>query len=169
MRLLRVHSTGTDESLARRIGDAVAEFNRKLDIRLRFLSILIEDDVVEVDDAAAALEAVEQSLSDRQADVVLLMGEGDAAVAAATAANRAGRLLLRMSAGEREGAHADANRAVDRLSSAHLHHGAEAALVLETEGIDGLHIDVGDVTDTDVGDRIVRAIGRARRGAQGGN
>ena len=50
MKVLRVHAAGGSR-LADAVSRAVKDFNRGLDIRLRFLSIGIEESVLEVADA----------------------------------------------------------------------------------------------------------------------
>src|SRR6185503_5851476 len=76
MRVLRVHAPGTPTAVAEAVGRAAVEFNRGLDIRLRFLSIGIEETVVEVADAADAAERVAAALAERPSDAVVLFGEG---------------------------------------------------------------------------------------------
>jgi alkyl hydroperoxide reductase subunit AhpF len=168
MRVLRVHAPGTPRGLAERVGRAVVEFNRGLDIRLRFLSIGIEETVIDVESSPAAATAVAASLAECVPDVVVVFGDGPAALAAAVCAARGGAIVVRAGAGRREGPAADEARAIDRLAALHLVHGAECAKVLDDEAVAGQRVDVGDADDPASGERIVRALSRARRAAQGG-
>ena len=168
MRILRIHAPGTDPALAEAVGDAVRVFNSELDIRLRFLAIGIEEQIVEVGDPAHAAEAVATAVRRHTPEAVVLMGDGETAVAAAASVKRSGSALVRVGAGGRGGPHADAARAVDRLATLLLAHGEEAMTVLETEELtEGRH-DVGPANDPETGARIVRALCRARRANQGG-
>jgi len=168
MKLLRVHAPGTPDGLAERVGRAVVEFNRGLDIRLRFLSIGIEETVVDVASAAGAADAVAAALRERAPDLVVVFGDGPAALAAAACAARAHVVVVRAGAGRRDGPAADEARAIDRLAALHLVHGPAFAKVLEDEAAAGQRVDVGDAGDPASGERIVRALSRARRAAQGG-
>lgn len=124
--------------------------------------------MIEVEDAAGSAVAVDAAIRERMPDVVLLLGEGAAALAAATTACRAGAVLVRSGAGRREGAHADTDRAIDRLASVHLVSRAADAGRLAEEGCSKQAIDVGAAGDPAAGERIVRALSRARRSAHGG-
>lgn len=167
MRVVRVHAPGAEEVLAAAVAEAVRAFNGALDIRLRFLAIGIEETVLAVADAASAAEAVGAALESREgrtgADVVLILGDGDAAVAAATVARRAQVPALRVGAGDRPGPDPGAARAVDRICSVLLARGAEAVRTLREEGVTGEIEDVGEPGDPATGERIVRALARARR------
>ena len=169
MRVVRVHAPGADDALAAAVTDAVRAFNAALDIRLRFLSIGIEETVLAVAEAASAAETVDGALTGRGgapgADVVLILGTGEAAVAAATAARRAQVPALRVGAGERGGSdsEAGAGRALDRLCNVLLARGEGPVRVLREEDVPGEIEDVGEPGDPATGERIVRAIARARR------
>jgi len=169
MKVLRVHAAGTPSALAAAVGRAAVEFNRGLDIRLRFLSIGIDETVLEVGDAAAGAEAVRAAILDRSPDAVLLFGDGASALAAATSAARARTPIVRVGAGRRVGPDADAARAIDRLASLLVVDGAAAAAALEAESVTSPRVDVGDFADPAAGDKIVRAVSRARRATQGGD
>jgi UDP-N-acetylglucosamine 2-epimerase (non-hydrolysing) len=169
MKVLRVHAPGTPAHVAQAVGRAVVEFNRGLDIRLRFLSIGIEETVVEVADAAAAAEVVSKAAADRAPDAVVLLGDGPAALAAATSAVRARAALVRVGAGRREGPDADAARAVDRLASLLVVDLPAAAAALDAESLAAPRALVGDFADAAAGEKIVRAVSRARRLNQGGS
>ena len=166
MKVLRVHAPGASRSLAERVGAAVADFNRGLDIRLRFLSIGIDESVIEVDGAGAA-DAVTAAMETRP-DVLVLLGGGAEAVAAATSASRAGIAVVRVGAGRRAGTDPDAARAIDRLAAVLIVHDAAAARALAAEGVTGLVVDVGGQDDPSAAVRIVEAVSRARRSARGG-
>jgi hypothetical protein len=168
VRVLRIHAPGTPGDLAAGVGRAVVEFNRGLDIRLRFLSIGIEETVIEVADAAGSAESVALAIRTGLPDVVVLFGEGAPALAAATIAVRERAVLVRGGAGRRDGPHADADRAIDRLATVHLVHCAAEARNLESEGCAAQAIDVGAAGDPAAGERVVRALSRARRSARGG-
>jgi UDP-N-acetylglucosamine 2-epimerase len=150
------------------VGRAVVEFNRGLDIRLRFLSIGIEETVLDVTSAAAAADGVAAALRGSAPDLVVVFGDGPAALAAAACAARAQAVVVRAGAGRREGLAADEARAIDRLAALHLVHDATGAKVLEEESVPGQRVDVGGADDPASGERIVRALSRARRAAQGG-
>ena len=166
MKVLRVEAPGTQRDLAQSVGRAVSQFNRGLDIRLRFLSIGIEDSVIEVADAAGAADALAVTLGAGAPDLVVLFGDGPAALAAAGVAVRSNALLVRVGAGRRGGIDADTARAIDRLAAIHLVHDAAAAAALDLESAPAQRIDVGDAGDPAAGERIVRALSRARRTAQ---
>lgn len=166
MRVLRVHAPGTPRALAERVGRAVSEFNRGLDIRLRFLAIGIDETVLDVSDEAQALEAVAAAAQRLAPDVVVVFGEGPPALAATAAAARTRAVVARAGAGRRDGPEADAARAADRLASLHLVESGEHADALEAEGVPGRRVEVGAADAPDAGERIVRALSRARRGSQ---
>ena len=166
MRVLRIQAPGTSPQLAESVGRAITQFNRGLDIRLRFLSIGSEDTVVDVTDAAGAADAIAAATTDGAPDLVVLFCDGPAAPAAAWVAGRATGSLVRVGAGQRAGADADASRAIDRLAAIHLVHGAAGVAALEAESAHGQRIEVGDAADAAAGERIVRALSRARRAAQ---
>jgi len=168
MRVLRIHAPGTPRGLADRVGRAVVDFNRGLDIRLRFLSIGIEETVIEAESAASAADGVAAALRGSNPDLVVVFGDGPAALAAAACAARAQTIVVRAGAGRRDGPAADEARAIDRLSALHLVHDAAGAKVLEEESVPGQRVDVGGADDPASGERIVRALSRARRAAQGG-
>jgi UDP-N-acetylglucosamine 2-epimerase len=169
MRVLRIHAPATPPALAESVGRAVREFNRGLDIRLRFLSIGIDETVLDVKDAAQAAEAVSAELSRSAPDVVILFGDGAAALAAASCAVRERALLVRAGAGRRDGPDADASRAIDRIAAVHLVHGPAAAAALDAESAGGTRVDVGAAEDPAAGEKIVQALSRARRASPGGN
>jgi hypothetical protein len=166
MKVLRVHAPGAPRALAEQVGRAVADFNRGLDIRLRFLSIGIDESVLELgaEGAADALAAATQ----RRPDAVVVLGGGAEAVAAATSAAAAGIAVVRVGAGRRAGPDPDAARAVDRLAAVLLVHDAECARALQAEGVTGLVVDVGPEDGPSAAARIVEAVSRARRAARGG-
>jgi UDP-N-acetylglucosamine 2-epimerase len=166
MKVLRVHAPGVPGALAERVGRAVADFNRGLDIRLRFLSIGIDESVIAVEGPGAA-DAVTASMETRP-DVIVVLGDGAEAVAAATSASRAGIAVVRVGAGRRGGTDPDAARAVDRLAAVLLVHDAAAARALASEGAAGLVVDVGAEDDPSAAVRIVEAVSRARSSARGG-
>lgn len=166
MKVLRVEAPGTSPGVAASVGRAVAEFNRGLDIRLRFLSIGIEDSVVQASEAASAADAVAAAIAASAPDLVVLFGDGPAALAAAGVAIRSNAMLVRVGAGRRDGESADAARAIDRLAAIHLVHDAAAVAALDAESAPGQRIDIGDAADPAAGERIVRALSRARRTAQ---
>jgi hypothetical protein len=168
MKVLRVHAPGTSTAVADAVGRAAVEFNRGLDIRLRFLSIGIEETVVEVKDAADAAEAVAAAVSERAPDAVVLFGDGAAALAAATSAARGRTALVRVGAGRRVGADADSARAIDRLAALLIVDGPAAAAALDAENLVVPRVDVGDFEDPSAGEKIVRAVSRARRGSAAG-
>jgi UDP-N-acetylglucosamine 2-epimerase len=179
MKVLRVHAPGTDPVLAGHVTAAVRTFNAELDIRLRFLAIGIEERVLDVQDAAGAAEQVGAALGGAQdaseatasgpdgapaptTDAVLLLGGGEAAVAAAATAARARVPVVRVGAGAR-GEGADAARAVDRLAAVRLAHDDLALQALREEGLGEASETVGAPGDPASGERIVRALSRARR------
>lgn len=168
MRVLRVHAPGTDARVASGIAAAVRAFNAGLDIRLRFLAIGIEESVLEIADAADAAASVSAAIGAatagaRPTDVVIVLGHGAASVAAATVAARERVPLVRVGAGDRSGAGADADRAADRLAATRLAHDAAGLSALRDEGLaDGAEV-VGTPDDPASGERIVRALYRARR------
>ncbi len=167
MRVLRVHAPGTPPAVADAVGRAVVDFNRGLDIRLRFLSIGIEETVVEIGDAAGAAETVSQAAGRLAPDAVVLFGDGPAALAAAAAAARSKAPLVRVGAGRRVGVDADAARAIDRLAALLVVDGAAAAAALAAENLAAPCVEVGGFADAAAADKIVRAVSRARRAGPG--
>lgn len=166
MKVLRVHAPGAPRALTEQVGRAVADFNRGLDIRLRFLSIGIDESVLEIE--AEGADAAIAAATDTRPDVIVLLGDGAPAVAAATCASRAGIAVVRVGAGRRAGPDPDAARAVDRLAAVLLVHEAECARALKAEGATGLVVDVGPEDGPSAAARIVEAVSRARRSARGG-
>lgn len=168
MRILRIHAPGTDEGLARALGEAVVAFNRGLDIRLRFLSVGIDEQVVAVEQAAHAAESVGEALRTGGIEMAVLFGDGEAALSAAAAVGRAQSVLVRVGSGVRVGAGADTSRAIDRIAAVRLALGPEAAAALADEGLDPPGENVGAADDPETAGRIVKALSRARRQARGG-
>jgi hypothetical protein len=168
MKVLRVHAPGTPADLAEIVRRAVVEFNRGLDIRLRFLAIGVDETVLEVADAAGAAESVSAAIKQHAPDVVVVFGDGPAALAAATCAVREGAVLVRAGAGRRQGRGADEARAIDRMSTLLLIHEPADAATLDAEGATGPRVEVGPAADPAAGERIVRALSRARRASPGG-
>jgi hypothetical protein len=168
MKVLRVHAPGAPRALAEKVGRAVADFNRGLDIRLRFLSIGIDETVIDVEDAAEAADAV-AAAADPRPDAMVLLGTGAAAAAAAAWAAGAGVALVRVGAGRRTGPDPDAARAADRVAAVLLVHDGECARALRAEGVTGIVVDVGAEDDPSAAGRIVEAVSRARRAAPGGS
>lgn len=163
MRLLRVHAPGADPRVAAAVGDAVRSFNASLDIRLRFLSIGIEETVAEVRAAEDAATGVEDLVRRESPDLLLLLGGGEAAIAAASASLRSGVPVARAGAGVRTGAAADADRALDHLCGVLLAPGEAEASALRGEDVRAVVEIVGGSDDPAVGEKIVRALSRARR------
>lgn len=164
MKLLVVRAPGAPSALARSVDAALAAFNDGLDIRLRFLSIGIETRGVDVTSAADAAEIVGAALADGGADVVLLLGGGESAVATAATSRRAGTPVVRAGAGVRGRGDADgADRAADRLAEVLLPFDAAGAEALRVEGlVPGTEI--GDPAGPSAGSRVVAAVTAARRG-----
>lgn len=167
MKVLRIHAPGIEPGLTDAILSAVDAFNRSVDIRLRFLSIEIDEDVLNVDSPEQAAEAVALAVQDQRPMLCVLLGQGDTALAAASAAVRAGAGLVRVGSGRRDGPAADSARALDRLASVCLVHDDQALAQLEEEGLGARARDIGPATQSQVGERVVREISRARRTMQG--
>ncbi len=161
MKILRVHAPGTDAALAKAIGAAVASFNADLDIRLRFLSIGVDEIVLDVATAEDAAASVGRALASGAADVVVLLGGGEAGLAAAAAVVRAQIPLFRIGAGRR-GSDGGASRGIDHLASCRLALSAADAAVLASEGVDVAETMSGGTTD-ETGAAIVRAVTRRRQ------
>jgi hypothetical protein len=119
------------------VSAALAAWTRGLDIRLRFLNIGVEEEVLVLAAGDGAPAAVEAALLRRRPGVVLLHGRGPSALAAAIAASKAGVPLVRTAAGGRDGAAGDEDRAADRLCQARLSTEGEALAALEAEGLPG--------------------------------
>jgi UDP-N-acetylglucosamine 2-epimerase len=166
MRVLRVHAPGTPDALRRAVAEAVRAFNDELDIRLRFLSIGIEERTLDVTDAADAAARTGEALADGSFDVVLLAGGGEAALAAAAAAVRARVPLVRAGAGTRADADAappgSPSRGADRLASVLLPYTGEDHARLVAEGL-APDDPTGAPEDPAAGPRIVKALSAARR------
>lgn len=143
MRLVTFVAPGGGEA-RRAVSEAVAAWNRGLDIRLRFLNLAVEEAVVEVpapagdgQPADGALAASEDAIRRESPAVVLLHGGGPAALAAALSAAKAGIPLVRTGAGRREGRWVDEERAADRLCAARLAASPGNLAVLAAEGLAG--------------------------------
>ena len=160
MKILRVLSADADETLAQRVRDAVASFNRGLDIRLRFLSIVVEDRELFVDDAESAAAAVGAALAADAPAIVLVQGDDTAALAAATLAARGERVVAHLGAGSRSGPHADVARAIDRICGLLLAVGDGAHERLAEEGLGARAVRLVD--GPEIGNQVIKAV-RAER------
>ncbi len=166
MRVLRVVAPGAAGPLVALVRDGIVAFNAELDIRLRFLAIVIEERELVVDGVEDAALRCEEAFGAYRPDVVALHGEGPAAVAAATAAVRAGRVLVRVGAGRRDGPDADAARAVDRLAHALVAFGDGPLAALREEGLAGRTVALPAPDAPGVGRDIIKALRSAHaRGA----
>ena len=163
MKVLRIHAGETDAVLVGALERAVEAFNRSIDIRLRFLSIEIDERVLEVGSPEDAATAVDAALAEDHPSVCVVLGEGVAAVAAATICARTGAVLVRIGAGRRVGAEADASRAVDRLVEVRLAFDEEDLAVLESEGLGENAQCIGPADGAEAGERIVEVLSRLRR------
>ena len=143
MRLVRVAAPGADADLTDQLGAAFRAFNAGLDIRLRFLSIGIEDRLVEVGDAAEATRTVDGLLAGGDVAAVLLDGTGPAALGAATVTVRRGVALVRLGAGRRDD-DPESCRAIERLA---------ALLVADPDGLGTLRSE--GMSEQDVARRVV--------------
>ena len=103
-----------------------------------------------------------QALDAGLPEFAVVLGDGEAALAAAAAVVRGGVVLVRVGAGHREGPHADTARAIDHLAAVRLVHAAAALRILEAEDLAARGEDVGARDDPETGTRIVRALSRAR-------
>ncbi len=144
MRLLTLVAPGGEEA-RRRVSEALAAWNRGLDIRLRFLNLVVEESVRVLPEAApgadalaGALGGAEEAVLREAPAVVLLHGRGPAAVAAALAVVKAGLPLVRSAAGRRDGRGADEERAADRLCAARLAEEDGDLGALAAEGLAGV-------------------------------
>ncbi|MCG3136108.1 MAG: hypothetical protein HMLKMBBP_03932 [Planctomycetes bacterium] len=161
MKLLVVRAPGAPDALARTVDAALEAFNGELDIRLRFLSIGIEWTAVDVSSAADAADRVGAALAEAGADAALLVGGGEAAVAASAVIRRAEVPLVRAGAGLR-GGDAGAERAADRLAAVPMPFDRTGADALRAEGLVPGE-EIGDPSDPAAGRRIVAALAAARR------
>lgn len=160
MRILRVLAPDADEALALQVRDAVIAFNRGLDIRLRFLAIVVEDREVRVTDAESAAAVVGEALEGFGPSVVLLHGGGATALAAARVAAATEAVVARLGAGGRDTADADVERALDRVCGLLLALDEASAETLQEEGL-------GDRTTrlaggSELGHQVIKAL-RAER------
>ena len=135
MKILRVLAPGADPSLVQQVRDGVEAFNRGLDIRLRFLSIVVEGGEALVADPESAVEVVGALMTAAGPTIVLVHGDDAAALAAVTIAARSDAVVAHMGAGTRSGGDADTARAIDRVCGLLLAVGAEAAATLADEGL----------------------------------
>lgn len=139
MKILRVLAPSAEPELADHVREGVAEFNRGLDIRLRFLAIGVEDSEVVVEEPESAAEIVAEAMAAAQPTVVLVHGDDSAALAAATIAARSDAVIAHVGAGVRsglqEGADADTARAIDHVCGLLLAIGPEAVEALAEEGL----------------------------------
>jgi UDP-N-acetylglucosamine 2-epimerase len=160
MKILRVLAPDADPSQVGQVRDAVQAFNRGLDIRLRFLAIVVEDRELQVDEPETAAETVGAALAAYGPSVVLVQGADEAALAAATVAAREDVLLARLGAGSRDGPAADVARAVDHLCGLLIVLDDEASASLASEGLADrvLRLEEGP----DLGDQVIKAL-RAER------
>jgi len=164
MRVLRVLAAGADDGLSDVLRAAFRAFNRELDIRLRFLAIGIDERVLTVGDAASSAEGVDGALADFGPEYVVLDGDGAGALAAATTVARHHIPLVRLRAGRRDGEHADAARAVDRIATVLIAHDADCTARLADEGLEGHVAPAGE----DVGMTVIRTLRRLRQRGGGG-
>ena len=160
MKILRLVTPGADPALAEQLRDAIQAFNRGLDIRLRFLSIFLEDEELRLEDAESAAERTAEALDAARPSVVIVHGDGPAALAAATIAARGDAVLAHLGAGERGGDDADTARAVDRLCGLLLPVGETALGALDSEGL--AERTRGLVAGPDLGHQVIKAL-RAER------
>ena len=135
MRILRVLTPGADDGVAASVRDAIASFNRGLDIRLRFLSILIEDTELRVEEPESAAELVGAAIEERAPSIVVVQGDEVCALAAATVAARGDRVVAHLGAGTRPECDADTARAIDRVCGLLLPIGDAAYAALLEEGL----------------------------------
>ncbi len=164
MKVLRVQADGVDEPLSAALRQAFQAFNRGLDIRLRFLAIGIDERVLTVGDAASAAERVDGAITEFGAEYMVLDGDGEGALAAATAAARRHVPLVRLRAGRRDGDHADAARAVDRIATILIASNAASVALLADEGLEGHVAPAGE----EVGKTVIRMLRRLRQRGGGG-
>ena len=136
MKLLTVVAPGGEGTRAA-VSVALAAWTRGLDIRLRFLNIGVEEEVLFLPGRGTALEAVEAALVRHRPAVVLLHGTGPAALAAAISSSKAGVPVVRTAAGIRDGEPGDEDRAADRLAAALLAAGPASVAALAAEGLAG--------------------------------
>lgn len=169
MRVLRVHAGSASEAVADTLSRAIERFNRALDIRLRFLSIGIEEREVRLDAVEDAPVVVAAAAEEFKPALVLLCGSGEDAVAAAATAARLHLPLVRLGAGRRTDADADSNRAIDRIAAWHLCDDDASRDALTAEGLTQAAWVVGDPADPEVGPRVVDALSRIRRANLGGS
>jgi len=169
MKVLRIHAPGTDARLADSLTAAIESFNRSLDIRLRFLAIEIDEDVLVLESPEQAQERVGDAVVAHGASACVVLGGGVVALAAATAAARARCVVLRVGAGERDADDAETSRALDRIAAIRLAHSPQAAGVLEGEGLTSAVEIVGAPADENVGERIVRVLARVPRTSHTGD
>jgi len=165
MRVLRILAPSADEALAQQVRDAVLAFNRGLDIRLRFLSIMVEDRELRLSDPESAVELVGTALADAWPTVILVQGDDETALAAATVAARSGdAVVAHLGAGVRAGDHADASRAIDRVCGLLLPLADDASATLREEGLAErvTALDVGSPPRQELGHQVIKAL-RAER------
>ncbi len=167
MRVALLLAPGAQSETVTRLRDAVRSFNRGLDIRLRFLSIGIDLHELSMDDPAEASQGVDELLLQFDPEAAVLIGDGETAVAAAAAVVRQHRTLVRLGAGRRAGANADAARAVDRLATWRLVDSDEPAAALAREGLTAQCIRVGDPASDEFGRSIIGALRTVRQRAPG--
>ena len=135
MRVLRVLSPDADEPLAQSVREGVRAFNRGLDIRLRFLSIVVEDSELRVADPESAAELMGRSLEEFAPTVVLVQGGDASALAAATLAARTDAVVAHLAAGDRGVDDVDTARALDHVCGLLLALGESEMQVLRDEGL----------------------------------
>lgn len=169
MRILTVTVPGSGAARDS-VSGALAEWNRGLDIRLRFLNIGIEEarlDLAPAEDpgeaAAAALERVESHILRERPVLVVLHGGGPAALSTAVSAAKAGVPLLRTASGIRGGEHDGEERGADRLATFRLACGREALAHLVGEGLDEGSSDPGSPGEAGWEEAVARAILRVVR------
>jgi hypothetical protein len=171
MRILRLLCQDHETASATALRDAVAAFNRGLDIRLRFLSIGIEDRELEIGEGPDAAVAAERELIAFRPDAVVLLGDGAAAVAAATVAVRHAGVVAHFGAGRRDGDAADTARAVDHLSNVLLVLDDAGDAALREEGLGERVVRVvesgGVEDDPAFGPKVIKALRAARARSSG--
>ena len=167
MKILRVIAPGSDPSLQAAMGEAITSFNRGVDIRLRFLSIHVDQVELIVDEPGSAAARVDEAITLHRPAVALLDGDGETALASAAACVRRGVPLARLRAGRRDGADADAARGVDRLAGQLLTLDDAAHGRLVEEGLADKAVRIDEADPVAVGTAVIRAL-RGLRARPGG-
>jgi hypothetical protein len=169
MKILTVTLPGA-EGARDAVSASLADWNRGIDIRLRFLNIGIEETRLDLEpgadigeDCAVALERVETAIARERPVLILLHGGGAPALSVAVTAAKATVPLFRTSAGMRGGPFDGEERGADRLATVRMAAGSAALAELVEENLGEGSSDPGSPGSPGWEGAVARAVVRILR------